>query len=292
MNPKYANRITAAVSASGKNVEPVVELMSFKLAGPSRARLVLDVTHTSESRAKPELVRAAIRTKLRGKMTPVLKTFSRVSTSKFTDRYVGMSTVVKEVIPVTKNNLAAFKSISSNMFMDGEQEMWVLRNTDSGQLLVKSTGIDDEDTLTELLQGVSSVQSYTIAGDANKLIAQCSAISEKVAGGDFVSYVDANDAVNYGYVVATVHASENAIILSISSDEPETVNLYAITAVHSTAGFPEIHLLEDEQFGLVIANARGFDLDQVLEYYKKVYQRSPAFYAQFAERLRNHEFFC
>lgn len=288
MNRKHTHSINAFVSKS-KAVDPVVEIRSYSLAGKGLARVLIDVTHTEHSRKDHNLVANALRSRLNGKMAAVAGTFNVVESGEFTERLVGIVSVVRDVIPATPEAMKGFRATASNMFMDEEQDMWVLRKTEAGQILVRTTGIDDDLTLINLLDSVSSAGSIT-PSDMRRLSAVCSAVPESVQGGDFVTYVNADNTLSHGFVVATAEENQ-AVVLPTDDDEEQVIDKNSIVEVHDQAEFPVYEPTKEEQIDQVTAAARGLNLNQLLDYYRRVYARNPAFYQLFATRVRNHTFY-
>lgn len=290
LNTKLEANINKIVKSS-KKASPNVNILGYALAGTGIARITVDVTHTSESRADSTLVSEAIRAKLEGKMAPVLATFHSVSKGPFTDRITGIVSTVRDILPITdSNNLKGFSAYASNMFMDEERDIWVLKKTEAGQVLVKTTGIDDDLSLVNMLSSMSSA-NFRTSPEYDRMVAQASAVSNAVQGGDFVSYVSADNTLHQGYVVATVTETEDAVILPVSATEEEVVKKAAVTEIHDQDEFPEFNESPEEQVEAVVAAARGIDMEFLLSYYKKLYARSPAFYKMYVERMSKHCYF-
>ncbi len=281
------NNIISSVAADA----PVVEIKSFALAGAGLARVTVDVTHTAKSRADHALVAATIEHKLQDRMTAVAGSFAVLDKGNFTDRITGLVSVKREAMPATEDNLKGFRATASNMFMDDESEMWVLRKTEAGGLLVKTTGIDDDMTLVHLLESNSSAGFRNSSG-YNTAVASAADLAQSVAGGMFVSYVNVDNMVAHGFVVATAADSDDVVVLPVVGDVEEVVKRAAITEVHAQDEFPQVEATKEEQVEEVVAAARGeIDLAFLLEFYKKVYARSPQFFSMFAQRANAHQFY-
>lgn len=279
--------IVAGVAASA----PVVEIKSYALAGEGMARVTVEVTHNSASRADSSVVARALEQKLEGRMTAVCGSFSVIDKGQYADRISGIVSVTRQAIPATDINLKAFRATASNMFMDEEQDMWVLRKTEAGGLLVKTTGIDDDMTLVGLLESHSSA-GFRNSHAFGQVTASASATADAVEGGQFVSFVGINNIVSHGYVVATDAGSDKIVVLATGDDETETISRVAVTEIHDVSNFPAFEPTADEKLAEVVASARGeIDLAFLTEYYKKVYQRSPQFYQAFLSRLNSHQFY-
>ena len=215
-----------------------------------------------------------------------------LSSTKFSEHFVGVVRVVKEAIPVTKN-MEGFRAVASNMFMDDESHMWQLHKTSSGDLLVKSCGIDDDLDLIRLLSGSRSKVNMAQASAFKDLMAKASAVPSNVEGGDYVTYVDPHGDLNCGYVIASVvedGQADKALVLTQDGQE-DLIPKASMVETHDTSTFPPVELVPQEQADYAVAEARGdININTLLDYYKKVYARSPAFYEQFAARIKSHSF--
>jgi len=280
--------------------EPVVNLMSFDLSGLGMARVTCSVTHTGDSREDHSLVTKELRKRLGGHLEAVAGSFSSIRSGNYQEQITGIVSVVREALPATKEHLKGFKSVSSNMFMDDEENMWVLRKSAAGDLVVKTTGIDDDMSLLKILnQACSGAASLSSVSEFRQMVATASAVGNAAKGGDFVSYVNHNNVIACGYLVATATDEANpeqvqAVVLpagAVGEGEEEIINVKAITEIHDQEQFPEVQITEQEAVDTVVASARGaVDINTLLDYYKRIYARGPAFYAEFAKRIRAHAF--
>ncbi len=294
---KNTKALNAAIASSAVGAEPTVNIQSFDLAGKGIARVICSVNHTGASRENHGLVAKAIRQKFGGKMEAVAGSFTSISKGTFQEVITGVVSVVREAMPVTKENLLGFKSISSNMFMDEEENMWVVRKSAAGDLVVKTTGIDDDMSLLALLQqSCSGSTSLSSVSDHRAMVAQASAVAMGCEGGDFVSYVDVNNQLKCGFLVATAadedgQVPDKAVILPVGEDEEVVVSTQAITEIHDQDSFPEVEQDDSEVIDAAVSAARGsVNINVLLSYYKKVFKRSPKFYNEFAKRIRSHAF--
>jgi hypothetical protein len=289
-NTKHQSRMSKVV-AGARSASPVVEIRSYALAGSGMARVVIDVTHTQESRNDPQMVAQTLNKKLLSKMAVVASTFHTLEKSAFTERLTGVVSVVRQAMSA-EGDMKGFRAMASNMFMDDEKDMWVLRKTQAGQILVKTTGIDDDITLANMLDSVSSATASSNNAEHARMTAQASVLANEVEAGDYVSYVTADNLLAQGYVVAGVVDSDDLVVLSSNSDVEEVIKRVAVTEVHDQTDFPAVEETKEEAVETIVAASKGsIDLSYLLAYYKKVFARSPKYYAEFAQRLQQHAFF-
>lgn len=264
---------------------PTINILGYALAGDGMARVTAEITHTSESRADSNVVALALRDKLQGRMQAVAGSFATLEKDAFREVITGIVGCVRDIQPVTPD-LKGFRATAANMFMDDEKDMWVLRKTEAGQILVKTTGIDDDVSLVNLLDSVSTSSWQQSARHGAFAAHASSAQPSEVAGGDFVSYVGFNQ-VCHGFVLATTDDGQ-ALVLSQESDEPEAIKVAAVTQVHDQTNFPEVQVDMDTA---VASSRAGVGLSTLVNFYKKVYGHNSEFYKEFVARLQGHAFY-
>jgi len=291
-NSKRDSQIHSAIMSLA-STEPNVEIKSYAKAGKGLARVVIDVTHTKGSREDHSSISSAIAKKLHGKMTAVAGSFKSLDKSAYTERITGLVGVVHDVIAIDETkSLKGFRAMASNMFMDEEKDMWILRKTESGQVLVKSTGIDDDLSLANLLEGCASA-GHRSSPEFRALSSVASGQALDVQGGDYIAFVDVSNTIRSGFVVATVEGEDgtdtDALVLQPGSTDPEEVNMGAVTSKYGTEDFPEAKFEDEEVVNHSVSAARGVvNPDVLVEYYRKIYSSNPAFFAEFEKRIRSH----
>lgn len=275
--------------ASARSADPVIEVQNYAIAGDGRARVMIEVTHNDVSRKDSSVIASALKNVFDGKLEAVAGSFKSLEKGKYTERLIGVVAAVRQAIPFTEG-MNGFKAVASNMFMDDEKDMWVLRKTEAGGLLVKTTGIDDDMSLVRMLDATAS-DGFRNSPEYGRMAAVASSIEKAVEGGNFVSYVNNDNRVVCGYVVASVADSDEIVALPVGATEGETVKKAAVTEIHATNEFPEYTQSGEEEAATITAAARGaIDINFILDYYKKVFARSPQFYDAFAQRIQSHQF--
>ena len=118
-----------------------------------------------------------------------------------------------------------------------------------------------------------------------------SAAQQNAEAGDFVDFINVSGQVQSGFVVASVSGEDNVVVLGVNDEDGEEISRSAVLQRHDTSAFPDTEFSEQEQVEHTISISRGaVDVDFLLDYYKKVYRRSPEFYKKFADRVRSHAF--
>lgn len=286
------NDFLASISAA----DPSIEILGFALAGEGMARINVEVTHNMQSKKNPELVLAAIRNKLEGKMEAVAGTFKRLGApGMYTDRLTGIVSTVRQTIPF-QEGMTGFHAYASNMFIDDEKDIWQLRRTEAGDLLIKTSGIGDDLSVSGLLRSHSSGRPMP-AGELAAFRAQCSELKNKITGGgDFVSYVNADNQIKHGFVLASISADANsaphevAVLPFENGGDSEVIKIDAVVDVHA-GQFPEYEMTPQEKVEASMSLSRGnVSLEQIAAYYKKLYGAHNEFFQKLMANFKNHSY--
>lgn len=290
MQRTHSHHVNAAVQAV-KSDKPVVEIKHFAPAGSGIARVVANVIHTAASRANPNLIGEVLREKTQNRLTAVAGSFRTVDEGPLSSVITGVLAFNRESIAIASSeDLQGFTAVASNMFMDVEDRMWNLHKTESGSLLVRSTGIDDDQELVGLLASLSS--SPQTSGESRQLSATASSVRNRIAGGQYVSFVNANNMLAQGFVVVTAADSDDVVVLTDEKAEPEAIKANAITEIHDLGqDAPQVELTEQEQVDVAVASAAGrITLDMMVDYYRRMFAASPEYFEMFKSRLLSHAF--
>lgn len=284
--------MSAVVAKRTAENVPVISMIDFSTIGNGMARVVMDIVHNRFTRDNHNLVAQAISQSFDNKIAPVEYSFDSLSSSPMGERITGVVRVNTEAIPVEDAAKKGFKSVSSNIFFDTEDKMWSLQKSASGEILVKNTGIEDESALHDLLglqcmaAGARSLSNYE--GTAMKSL---SAAQNAAEGGDFIDFINASGQVQSGFVVASVSGDESLVVLGVNDEDGVEISRSSVLQRHDVSTFPDPEFSEQEQVEHTLSISRGaVDVNFLLDYYKKVYRRSPEFYKKFADRVRSHAF--
>jgi hypothetical protein len=266
---------------------PIVEIQHYALAGSGLARVIAKVVHTAASRANPKLVYDAIRAKFDNRMMAVAGSMHVEDKGPVSETISAVLATVRESFAVNEGQqLNGFKAIASNMFLDDEDKMWTLNKTESGSLMVRSTGIDDDQSLLGMLHAVAS--SAASSSESKRLAAVASSLRNSLEGGQYVSFVNNNNQMQRGFIVATAMDDDNAVVvLPFGETEAQQISKSAITDIHNTdqVQFPEIP--EDEKIQVAVAASSGrLDIETIIDYYRRVYGHNEEYFAKLEALLR------
>jgi hypothetical protein len=263
------SKAIAAVKRDG----PTVNILHTSLAGNGLAKVVVQVVHSGDSRTNKQSILASIGRKTNNKLKAVSGTFRKVESSSVSDTLVGLMSVNRECRPYTEQAVSGFKSVSSNMFMDGEQDMWRLEETAGGKILVKENAAERVESMRELLSSISSANPYR--GNV-KLSAQ---------GGDFVAYVGLSGEPQYGFVVASLVDEENLLVAPIEG-EPVEISEESLTEVVTGDQLEDEG--EQDAEAMIVSASSSVGVEQLISYYRRMYGRRPEFFAALVARIRGN----
>lgn len=275
---------------------PTIKLREFSIDENGLARIVAAVTHTSTSRSDDSEVFTALNGLFGNKIHAVENTFSVLASNKFTDMVTGVVAPVQESMPFdVENGAAGFKCLAGNMYMDSDECLWNLKQTECGNLLIKTDSLDDINAISELMNSVSSSVTEPLRfEDQVNVMLNYASMAGSIEGGDYIDFVDPNSrTAEFGIVVASVVNEDengvetdtgNLIVLSSTGEKEVTISRELVIAKHADVETP----VSDES--AYDSMSGGVDLETMVAYYRSMFRRSPEYFAMFEQRLRNHKF--
>lgn len=287
---RFQTSVSSVVNKHAAEKCPTIKVMGYALAGEGLARVTVEVAHNRDSRENHDLVMQSVSKAFDNKLSPVAGSFRSIDKAPYTERVVGVVRINTQAVPV--DAAQNMRSVSSNIFMDDEDKMWVLRKTEAGDILVKNTGIEDHDSLRSLMDVVCS-GGFSLSSEFARSESKVDTMQANVRGGSYIQYVSsASTETKFGYVVAEADG-EKLIVLPQdgSSEEGEVVDRAAVVEEYNVEDAPQPEMSEQEQMDEAVSISRGVvDLSMLLSFYKKVFARSGKYYDEFAKRVRGHAF--
>ena len=211
-----------------------------------------------------------------------------------TSLITGLVTKNVRIKAADESSLSSMRLISqsSNIYMDDEKHMWQFRKSAAGGILVQTLSDDDMESMNRSL---SSMCQTATRKDELALISQCSAAELLVDEGDYVSFIDDNAQRRFGMTIATVIEEDGEdtgkVLVDAGGQTPEVVDKAAIVASVNCSKLTA-NLTTEEQVNRSVAAARGeHKLQDLVNYYRKIYGHNAEFFAQFKSRLESHQFF-
>lgn len=284
--------VNGLVSELNRTKQPRINIVDVqRTSNEGYARITASVAHTSASRNDHSLVMKALSDLAGSKVRPVEGSFHALASSSVGDTITGIVTSNPETVAYDDAD-TQFKAVAGNMFMDEEEQLWALRTTEAGDLLVKSRGKEDADIISDLMSSLSSSDVGTLAFEATASSNRDVGVRNSIEGGDFISFVNPQtEQVEFGAVVASVlnnQGSElNQLIVQASDSTKQPVQIDRALAL---GVFDDVEYNDE---GLVDENtveASAHTLDFIASYYQRVFQRDPSYFEKFMSRWMNHAF--
>lgn len=268
------NSALAGLASQG----PVFNVHSVNPVGSKFAR----VLGTIVAGATPEQISKAVR-QLGGKLIPVPHSFAALSSNGVTQCIEGIVGVLEERIVLDETNADKFNAIAStNMYMDSEERLWSANKTDAGTVLIKSHAGDDMEIMNQLMACVAS--SQIAQQEAEPVSRKLRGERAHVEGGDLINYVsESTGRVTMGFVVTDMKGedgSDKGLYVVDQHGNHGALNRELVTAAIASS---EIEY--DETESLVAVAAGNISLEMMIEYYRKMFVRSPEYFEKFRERL-------
>lgn len=187
-----------------------------------------------------------------------------------------------DVLPL-ETAQANMQSLSKNMFLDGEENMWTLRESESGNVVVRALTIDNPDELVSMMASCSSTASNGNDPFTHNIINRYEQELANVQGGDFISYYSSESgAVVAGFVVAEVEDSGHTKLLALSSNS-QTPEMIERSAVITYVSGDEIQYPEDVK----VSVSASTDSNRLIQYYKQVLGYNPEYFKNIEAMILN-----
>lgn len=284
--------VNGLVSELSRTKQPRVNIVDVsRTSNEGFARITASVTHTSASRKDPGLVMQALSTLAGSKVRPVAGSFLTLASSNVGDTITGIVTSNPETVAYDEAD-TQFKAVAGNMFMDDEEQLWALRTTEAGGLLVKSRGKEDADIIADLMTSLSSSGIGTLAFEATASAHRDTGVRNSIEGGDFVSFVNPKtEQVEFGAVVASVlndkggEMNQLVVQSSDASSSPVQIDRALALGVFDDVEYNDEGLVDENT-----VEASAHTLDFIASYYQRVFQRDPSYFEKFMSRWMNHAF--
>jgi len=285
--------VDSMVTSMRKDRKPRINIVDVqRLENEGFARVTASVTHTTESRANHSLALAALGEAMGLRMRTVEGSFHIIASNSVGDTVTGIITSNPDTLAYDEVTASSFKAVAGNMFMDEDEQLWALRKTEAGDLLVKSRGKEDADVIADLMSSLSSSDVGTLAFESVASARRDAGVRLGLQGGDFITYVNPNtETVEFGAIVACAFDEQDrdlgklAVLSSAGDSEPVMIDRGMTLGQFNDVDFNDEGLIDENQ---VEASAKS--LDSIAAYYQKVFQRDPAYFEKFMERWMNHSF--
>lgn len=285
-------------AAKSKSV-PHVRIRDYVALSNDSARIFAEVT--GEARNNELAVSEALSLMLQNRLHSVAGSFCVLAANGISNYVTGIVTATRETVAIdnvestssdasgSTNN--GFRCLSGNMYIDTEDKLWTLRATDAGKLLIRSDSLDDIEAMEQLMASVSSAAAPgTISPYGDTEVSsreQYEMAISCVEGGDFIDFVcPVSGEVRFGVVVASVVEEETEedqntlVVLASDSETSVQVKRQSIVDVHA-----DVSIEDDTAYDSI---SGSINIESLVEYYRSMFRRNAAYFAEFEKRLRAH----
>lgn len=244
------------------------------------------VVAVASALATPEQIFNGFRSQFDG-ATPIPGSFMSLAKDGKNHVIEGIVGVVAQRVVLNDENRDNYKAVAGNMFVDKDDELWALKTTATGQVLVKSACENDHIVMQQLMGCASSDLNDHFYSNIG---AQTAQIRAAVQGGDLIHFVSqASATAELGMVAFAIDNEDGSDTHTIRVVRPngqsETVNREMVVAVAHVEDSEE-----DEEDFEATASAT-IDYEKAQAYYARMFARRPAYFDMFMQRFRAHAFF-
>lgn len=267
------------------------KIRDFAVIDGNHVMVTASVHHARNTEVNPKDVMVSLHNETQGKLSAVAGSFVKIGNEPVRTLVQGVMSLSHAVLPVSDNmEKHGFKAIASNIFMDQDENIWNVEEAEGGKVAVRSNTIDNPDELQGLLAKCSTEQ---VAGtDPFYFESVASAQVDAPESGSFCTFVQEGKTV-FGVVVSSVFETEDprsytgeVVVLANGADQPTKIDDKLLVANAGHIDYPEVEELESAAAG----NVGKSQIDQMVDYYRKVFGHSPEFFAQLEQRIRKHTF--
>ena len=193
-----------------------------------------------------------------------------------------------DAVPVG-DDMKGFTALSANMYVDNQDALWGLRESDAGRIMVRAT---EPENIEQLMDMMSSISCSAVAlRSQSPTLANLFEGHEKMLTGlevgDVVSYYsESSSAIQVGSVVATgTMGTESAILVApFSGAQQEEVSTSAVAVFVDGASveYPEVQAS--------YSSGGAPDIERMVDYYRRMFSYNESYFKDLESRIRNHAF--
>lgn len=182
------------------------------------------------------------------------------------------------------------QALSANMYMDNAKRMWAVRHSESGDVLVRTSDMNDTDELMDMIRSVSNVNPAGIRGtypDVARAMDRFNLDLAGAQGGDMISYVSQSGELRVGFVVAEVmDGDDHGFSVVDKAGNNEIISSLSMVTVLSGDDIEERHFPQMDS----VSAAGNATVEKLVSYYRQVFSYSPEYMDKLETIIRNHGF--
>lgn len=281
----FAKNVNAALSKLDNRVVKIDDIT--KTTNTGFARIVATVPNTLAKSAADTI--SALEKHFGNKMRAVNNTFTVTASTAATTTVSGIMTANIEAVAYTPE-MKGFRSVSGNMFLDEEDSAWSLKTTSSGQVLIRARTQKDTEIIDEMMTSVSSSAVGTSSYEGLKRVNMDDNVRNHLSGNDFVVFVNPTTAeVTFGAVACAIvdgNESQELCVIAAGDDDYTKIDRRMVLSVVEAS---EIEV-DDSEVYQESTSSSGHSLDEIINYYRQVFQRNLGYFDKFISRWKQHAF--
>lgn len=262
-------------------------IRNYDVVNNTTAHVVASLNFASESSAQD--VRTALQVATKSKLTPVEGTVVLREDGRDRKTVSAFMTLASEVIAVPEEKTViestGFTALSSNMFMDDNENLWELKS-EGGRNLVRTHVQNNMEEMEQLMASVSS-STFTSVSSSSSVMDSIAKERMSIEGGDMINYVSESGKLESTLVIAEIQGEDNSL-LCLSSDGEDGVTISRnLVSMFAKAG----QFIEGIQQPEGMASVSGsVNVDTLVDYYSRVFGYNQEYLAKLTQRIKSHAF--
>ena len=249
------------------------------------------ITHGNRDGVDGKSAAFAVQASVENNLVPLAGSMRIIENAPYRTTVRLAMAAANEVIPF-QDGMDGFQSVSSNIYMDKNENIWSLRENEAGKVLIRSNSIDDASEIGQLLESCSNVNEST-ANSRDRQFFQAVASAEtrhgtnNVGSQDFVTFAH-NGELHNGFIVTAMVDEQNlytgqftAIAFSDNPDQqPVTISGAAVVQNHGVPAYEEPAAME----------VSTSSVNDLISYYRKIYGHNAKFFREMEKQIRGYAF--
>lgn len=253
------------------------------------AEVVASINHPVHAKPDAKVLHQRLRDLTGNNMYALASSFSVIDKSPNRTLVRGFMIPTKDILPVVGEMPANMQSLSRNMYMDDQDNIWRLEKNETGDFLVRANKIDDPAEIASMMQACCSAVAPGTDNYYFSALAGCNTAMDNVQGGDFALYVQAGE-LRAGIVAATLIGEEGQEALYVANAGEDVDCIERGQVVNAVAVGTQV---EGAQLNIpveaeALANAQA--IETLVSYWQKVYGFNPEYFSKLEAIIRGHSF--
>ena len=271
-----------------------LKIRDYEIVNGDHVLVTASVHHSRGESVDAKQAMVQMHNETQGKLSAVAGSFVVLNDEPVRKVIQGMMALSHAALPVTDNmEELGFRSLSKNMFLDDQERIWNVEETESGRIAVRSNTVDNPEELAGLLAQCSvPISKGSDPQYFSALASSSSTVANHPKSGDYVSFVDAGR-TQFGFVISPEFESDssasytgNLSVLASDAEKPVTISDKQVVGNMGFVDYPE----PEQEASAAVGNVGKTQVQQLVDYYRRVYSYAPKYFAELQKRIRQHVF--